>query len=265
MPTHPSILLLVAVAACSAGTGQHSPDSNQAIPAQAQPEQLSPQVARTTDDSLFFGVSNTEDGQRAWLVRLGKAGTGKLYLPPGSLRIAYLKDSLGNVTFETERGLGDVVYAYTGQHTPEGIRGVIQRRWTNGVPARPVETFPLDLRAIRLPVLDTAQLSGSFSNSLYSAESGDLTGTEIVFISDSAQLLGVYVSHEGGSVAYAAREVKVAGDTVRFRLFTRDGVEEYRAVFKDDQIALYSAGGNAVSDSPQILPRAKRTRQLLGS
>lgn len=219
-------------------------------------------------DGLYFGTSDTPDGQRAWLVRFGPAGggSGRLYAPPDNPALVGtdVRGHPDSLILRSSPGLGGVYYVLTGHVDGDTVRGVIEtvraRRPADSVVARSAVT----LRPVTRTPTDTA---GLYSSMALNEESGDLAGEEVVLLpAADGGWAAVVAGLDGDLTPYAASDVSASGGALRLRLRTASGAESYQATFAPGGLTFAPAGPAGVTgDAPSTLARRRDLAGLLAA
>lgn len=218
-------------------------------------------------DGLYFGVSDTPDGKRAWLVRFGPAagGGGRLYAPPDNPELTgtNVLEHPDSVVLRSRPGLGGVYYVLTAHAEGGTVRGAIETvragRAADSVVARSTVTLSPVPRMPEGP-------AGLYSNVALNDDSGDLVGEEVTLLpAPEGRWNAIVAGLDGDFAPYAASEVQRSGRTLELGLRTASGAESY-------QIAFVPGGGltftrsnptPVTSDEPNTLTRRRVLSDLL--
>ena len=260
--------LLVCIILCACGTTPIS--SSSSTSASVEPElngksltENAKQQINSMTEEYYFGVTNSGSERRAWLVKLGAKG-GVLYMPPGNLRIRHPSISgAGNVSFETEPGLGGVSYRFAGRFEQEKILGEFR---TSSAEPNVGSSTGVAVTLERMPITTARNaLSGFYSNVQFVEEAGDLVGQEVILISAGNQLVGVFTSYESEIIPFSFYPKQV-GKKVEFEIITASGTEQFKGFISPKKIQIRRTDADADPKSePMILPRKKGLDDFLMS
>ncbi len=205
---------------------------------------------------LYFGSFESEYGNLAWLLEF-KNGHAKLYVPPNNLDIRNLElKPEGSISFETEKGLGDLHYKFSGQIINDSLEGTIDL-----FSLRPFKAN-VTLRRIDTNRLKQPEFYGLFSNVEYIEESGDLVGDELIILPISNDLFGIYTSYENGMISYATK-IKRDGNSIKLNIQTEDGVLSFSGFLSLGELRLVLITEESESTQTEIvLPKRREVNNL---
>lgn len=207
-------------------------------------------------EGLYFGVSNNELGQRAWLIRITK-NKGILYMPPNNLEIPKLEiTSAGSINFQSDVGLGGKSYSFNGQIISKSIQGefdLLSGSHSDGKTTK----FKTALQKIDLSSLN--DMYGLYSNVQYVEEGGDLVGEDLILIPSNKKMSGVFTSYENEMIPYAI-DVKQQGNKMKFNINTRNGEQNFQGLISSEKFNFWR---NNVNDDPETKPVTLIKKQQL--
>lgn len=205
--------------------------------------------------SFYLGVSHDNSGRRAWLIKLDHDG-GVLYMPPGNLRIRRPTISkAGDIGFETESGLGGIVYKFTGLITANTIVG----KFSSSSDSTSVDNN--EITQVSMERLNSFErqdhVEGLFSNARFVEESGDITGEEIVLIRTQGRLIGIITDFENEMVPFAFYPNK-SKSKIAFDIMTSSGSQHFRGTLSTTEIRLNQIDQDIAAKSVPIVLRKKK-------
>ena len=187
----------------------------------------------------YLGVSDEGRGHRAWLIQLDYVHRlGQIYLRPRCLKILYVQMTAnGGLHFASEPGVGDVGYEFIGRITTFGLLGdLYTTRKSRGRVER------IGRASVELQRLPRRAMIRAYSNMKYNEESGDLVGTELLLISGAGTKAIIYTSSEGGFIPYAAYDLSISRDWLRFKIFADADQASYSARRFGEKLILWREG-----------------------
>jgi hypothetical protein len=215
-------------------------------------------------EGLYYGVTTDKIEQRAWLLRIRK-GKGELYMPPDKLIIQQVRiSSEGHVDFQTETGLGDVIYNFTGKIASNSIKGEISilPKQSANISSSKLEVL---LQKIDVSSMDNEDVSGLFSNVHYVEKGGDLVGTDLILFPLNGELIGVFTSYENEMIPYSVK-AKQSGKEIDFSIYTKAGEQNFRGSILSQNIRLWRYGRDVDPKlTPSILPKTQKVSSILTS
>lgn len=237
------------------------------LPAVAEANQKTSKRANEQSDEFYFGASNTEIGRRVWFLKLDLANRrGKLFMRPGVLELTNVKRSeTGHITFRTETDIGDVIYQFEGDQGPVGITGRFD--FIRAEPDTVEEVFtkaPVVLEKITLPVPNprSRDVSGVYSNLRYNERSGDLSGAELILFWRGNEPRGIFLNYEDME-PLALSDVSLSGASLKFRVVTLGGEQNYEGTFSGKGISLRQTDPTASPYlSTMVLPKKGEVRSV---
>lgn len=202
-------------------------------------------------EGLYFGVSDNQLGQRAWLLRLEK-GKGILYMPPGNLIISRVEvSSTKHINFQSNAGLGDVAYNFIGQVVSNTIQGEFQFS-PAGLSNEKRVTAEVLLQRIDASSLNDKNVSGLYSNVQYVEEGGDLVGDDLILIPYDEKLIGIFTSYENEMTPYAV-DILQQGNKIRFNMNTENGEQSFQGLTSSKEVKLWHNDTTANSETELII------------
>ena len=197
----------------------------------------------TDPEGLYFGISRSSNEKTVWIFRL-KEKKGYFYRPPNFLAIRrFEEESEGRLKFETEPGLGEIVYRFDGIPTVDGLAGAFI--------IDPSETkVRVDLSRVESDAQDSR--TGFYSNVEYVEESGDLVGVEFTLLLLKGKLVGIFTDYENG-MRPTAVEVKENLKDLSFEVRDQDAIQRFTLEFQNNlEIRLI------VKDNPEPIVLKKK-------
>ena len=203
-------------------------------------------------NGIYYGTSEGDSGRRAWLLKI-ENDDSVLYSPPANLTIRQItRGPKGEITFETERAIGDLYYKFVGRIVEERFEGVFES--TNSRTSTKASTT---LRRLDRSLLKKGENSGLFSNVEYVEQGGDLVGSELIVIPFLDNLTGIYTSYENEMTPYATK-IEQNGDKISFHLQTGEGIERFDGKLSRNEVRLdYSAADGTREVEQIVMPKKK--------
>jgi hypothetical protein len=200
-------------------------------------------------NGLYYGVSNNEFGQRAWLLRFdSKMGEASLYSPPEIIKVSSLSRSPdGRLVMRSDVSSGGVTYEFDGVTTEGGFSGVFHLSRAN---KKDLSNFKVDLWRLED---SSSKIGGVYSSVSYNEEGGDLVGYELILVPNNQKPIGVFVSYENDIQPYALTDVNFSTTELSFNIHTRTGEESYRGRFSAENIELRRDDADADMEEDSII------------
>lgn len=211
-------------------------------------------------EGLYFGVSNNNSGQRAWLLRL-KKGRGVLYMPPNNLEIPKVEiTSIGGIIFQSDVGLGGKFYSFKGQINSSSIDGEFSLLFDSDLDGKTAK-FKTTLQKIETPSLK--DIYGLYSNVRFVEEGGDLIGEDLILIPYNKKISGVFTSYENEMIPFPII-FKGREDKIKFSIKTRNGEQSFQGLISSERFNFWriNVNGNAETN-PITLTKKQQLSDFL--
>jgi hypothetical protein len=252
------LLTYIIFCACNLGSVHSDKSASPNAVPDKDPSADNAQKYNLTKREFYFGVSNSESGRLAWVIDLGPEG-GTLYMPPDNLHIERPSVSdKGNLIFETEKGLGGIIYKFSGQFEKGKIVGEFTYYGFNSVPER----APVSLE--KIPKQNTqSNIEGLYSNVKFVKETGDLIGEAVVLIPSEHGIVGVFTSYDNEMVPFAFYPKEI-GKQVEFDIETENRTQSFKGFLSTKEMRIRrSDSGVDKRTGLTVLPKKKELSDFL--